>query len=353
MPIPDGPCTCTTDVVPARTWSSAASSASSSTCLPSKVVEAAEPDAGALGADPSGSTPRRRKTSVPVGRRRGVGVEEVCDQLVDVLGKARHEMANVRGTPVSREALQGMVEGQAATGGLEERHADAVPIDRGRHLFPADLLGRHVSHRAGETTVFGLRPVGESDGEPEVEEDQTSGVRDHHVRRLDVAMELHARVYGGDREHELPGHVAKDPVVDPAALGPRAQVRGELQARDELHGEEADALVGEELVEVDEVRVPDVGEGAKLLFQVIEIVRGHSVQRLEGDVGGELGVVRAVDDPHPPIPEPRQDAKPRRDQPERRRAMRRREDAGALGSRPPWRLRARPDAVEEVVDRPS
>ena len=236
-------------------------------------------------------------------------VEEVRDEIVQILGELRHELAHARCPPAAGEALERVIEGQLAAGGLEERGPDAVPVGRGRHPLAADLLRRHVTHGAGERSI-GLRAVRrERDREAEVEQDQAPRLGDHHVRRLDVPMEFHAGVHCGlvsasCRAMSRSGAKTASPRL-------RAEIYGQVHADDDLHREEAGALLREELVEVDEVRVADVREGTKLLLQVVEVVRRQTIERLERDVRPEVGVIGAVDDAHAAVAEPGGDAKPR------------------------------------------
>ena len=81
-------------------------------------------------------------------------------------------------------------------------------------------------------------------------------------------------------------------------------VAEEVLALDELHREEDHiALVGYELVQVNEVRVKDVRERPKLLLESIEIVCVEVHQGLERDALLQLAVEYFVDDAHAALTE--------------------------------------------------
>ena len=69
---------------------------------------------------------------------------------------------------------------------LVEHDAERVPIARVARRLAEPDLGRHVDRRARERARAGRALV---DGEPEVEEHDTTGRLDERVRRLEIAMQ--------------------------------------------------------------------------------------------------------------------------------------------------------------------
>ncbi len=226
---------------------------------------------------------------------------------------------------------------------LVEHHPDRVEI-RGRpDLARRRLLRRHV--RGGtDDDVSGRAMIrrGFRD-EPEVEHDDPSGPRDEDVRRLDVAMHLVHRVERGQPFEQLPERVAElhlverrnrcgrcelgggtvfspAPVDEPALRGALVEVRAdraregrsrravadvahEVHAVEKLHREKPLIVFEEELVERDEVRVDEPLQRPELALEAGKRVAVEAVQRLQRDGGAPVGVVRFVDDPHPPFAE--------------------------------------------------
>src|SRR5262245_11480394 len=77
-----------------------------------------------------------------------------------------------------------------------------------------------------------------------------------------------------------------------------AHVLDERRAFDELHREEADTLVHDEVVQGDKIRMRDVGEAAKFPLQPIDVGGTPAEQRLERHSAIARPVVDLVDDPH-------------------------------------------------------
>ena len=69
-----------------------------------------------------------------------------------------------------------------------------------------------------------------------------------------------------------------------------------IDTLDELHGDEPLAVVDEQLVEGDEIRMREVGEGAKLALEAKEGLDVAVAQRLQSDGAARLPIERAVDD---------------------------------------------------------
>src|ERR1019366_3385073 len=79
--------------------------------------------------------------------------------------------------------------------------------------------------------------------------------------------------------------------------------RQEVAAVDELHREKPLIALREELVELHDVRVRDVGEGSKLPLEPEERARVEVRHRLQGHDFATLDVAHLMDHPHPPFAE--------------------------------------------------
>ncbi len=175
------------------------------------------------------------------------------------------------------------------------------------------LLRRHVrggaehladpGHRLGRQLAR-LRPglPRRQLGEPEVEDpDPALGV-DHHVVGLEVAVgdaAVVGRAQGvGQRDGDLEELRQRH-----APLGDQL---AETAPRDELHGEEVDAVGLLDRVEVDDVRVVQGGEGPGLALEAVQplaVRRQLRRQDLERHLAPQLGVLGPVDHPHPALTE--------------------------------------------------
>src|SRR5204862_2272094 len=62
-----------------------------------------------------------------------------------------------------------------------------------------------------------------------------------------------------------------------------------------------------QLVELDQVRMDDVREGAELALEIVDAVGVQTVEGLEGDPPGALPVDRLVNDAHAPRPQAAQE----------------------------------------------
>ena len=62
-------------------------------------------------------------------------------------------------------------------------------------------------------------------------------------------------------------------------------------------------FVGEQLVEFDDTGVRDLGDGTKLPLEVVEILGGNAVKKLQRDEFPGLTVPRAVNDAHASLAE--------------------------------------------------
>ncbi len=98
------------------------------------------------------------------------------------------------------------------------------------------------------------------------------------------------------------------------AMGLRlhGQVLVERQAGHVFHSEEPQWAFRDQLVERHQIRVLDIGKGAKLAFESVEVGAAGQVQGLERDLGLELFVVDQVDTTHTPGAKETNGAKSRR-----------------------------------------
>jgi hypothetical protein len=71
-----------------------------------------------------------------------------------------------------------------------------------------------------------------------------------------------------------------------------------VPAVDELHREKPGVAVGEELVELDHIRVTDVGEGPKLALESEKCPRIEARHRLQRDDLAPLDVAHSMYDAH-------------------------------------------------------
>ena len=75
------------------------------------------------------------------------------------------------------------------------------------------------------------------------------------------------------------------------------QMRGQVDALNELHGEETVGVADDQLEQLDQIRVGDVRQGAEFLLEAVQLVGAGHFEGLQCHVGRELLVVHPVDDP--------------------------------------------------------
>jgi hypothetical protein len=176
---------------------------------------------------------------------------------------------------------------------LVEHGANAVPVGGHGERSTTALLRGHVRGRAVEPRGGGVAPpvAHELGHQPEIEQ-HDAPVRSHaHVQRLEVAMQLAGRMQRRDPLGQLTQRRTQPLEAQPG--GPH--VAQEVGAGHQLHREEPFVVLAEELVQGNEVRVTDVGEGAKLAFEAEQGIGRELVELLEGYGRGALPVVRLVD----------------------------------------------------------
>ena len=135
--------------------------------------------------------------------------------------------------------------------------------DLDRRRLAGELLRRHVLRRADEL----VRGVGRGRGDAEVGDADVALAVDHHVGRLQVAMQHAAVVRGGDAGAELPRDLHRLVLRQPADP---AQQRRQVLAVDVLHRQEAVAVGLAEVVEAADVLVRDLPRDAQLVVEARE-----------------------------------------------------------------------------------
>ena len=213
--------------------------------------------------------------------------EVVRRRLRDVLHRDyERRLAVVRNTP--REALVG-------------HDANRIDVAPGVGGSPERLLRRHVvrrpDHHAVERELLVRLPA----REPEIEDRDGARVLDHHVLRLEVAVDDPELVRGLAPERDL----AQD--RDRARLREKAlglDDRPEVLPRDILHRDVREVTAHPEVVNARDVRVLDLAVQVDLALEPLEEllvvrlpVRGEDLDR---DDLLEVEILRLEDNPHAP-----------------------------------------------------
>jgi hypothetical protein len=124
-----------------------------------------------------------------------------------------------------------------------------------------------------------------------------AGLRQHHVLRLQVAVNDAARV----RLDQPLGHFDRE-IEGAAGLDRRAPDRGgERPATHQLHGDEGRSVGLVDLVDHRDGGVRERGGRARLLLEpplLLGLAQGRGPQHLERDLPAQGRVEGAVDDPH-------------------------------------------------------
>ena len=249
--------------------------------------------------DRLGDLQRRRP---PRGARR----KHPVHQRSEIRRQQRHATLDARDRELAmlaREHVQRTAEGRRARHELEREHPEGVHVERWRHLKAVEILRREIRRGPDDAALrreLAVLPV-LLEREPEVQQ-LRHAIDDEDVRRFDVAMDHPAAVEERERLREPRDHAAHPLEVDGRhrAIGARARVRhvgrgvrevrglgllhrrhcrgrrvararavrlargisegdpvARICAREVLHREVAARPVRAELVELDEVRVPE------------------------------------------------------------------------------------------------
>jgi hypothetical protein len=267
-----------------------------------------------------------------------VGIEHLRDQVVEILGTlgvdracARHREAPA----LARQHVDGATERRRAGDQLEREHAERVDVHRRADDQAFEVLGGQVRDGADDPGLARQLVLGAAalEREPEVEQlDATAGKHDR-VRRLDVAVDHAARVEERDALGELREHEANPAEVDDRHGATRRGHRGHRQlgvglldrqrgggrvvgdhGREHLavaldpatwidpgqvlHREVTRAIVGDELVELDEVGMAERRDRSKLALQPQRRVGVRDAAELDRDVHVAAQVAAEVDHAH-------------------------------------------------------
>ncbi len=211
-----------------------------------------------------------------------------------------------------REQLDGVraLKWSSSGGHLVEHHAEGEDVGTRIHVPAAGLLGRHVVRRADDHTLARgghrlrtgeVRLVARGAhqlGQAEVEDfDPLALVGDHHVARLQVAVDDPLGMGAGDRVGDGDGQFKDAPKR-------KARCRQQLVEGfplDQLHGQKVDAVRFVDRVQGDDVGMVQPGDGLGLAREPGQPigVRGHLLgQHLQRHVAPQLGVLGAIDVPH-------------------------------------------------------
>ena len=218
-------------------------------------------------------------------------------------------VARLHGNPLQRlhEELDRhlRVEGQRARHHLVEDDAQSIEIAERRRRLPVDVLGRDV---AGRPEAL----LGEGDGrgvddlrDPEVgelREVRAVARQQEHVLGLQIAMDDPQLVRAAQRRGDLQRHADRADHLEAT----RRERRLQGLALDVLHHQEHQPAVFAEVGDLDDVRVVDPVDGARLAQEPLPVRDVHAeilAQDLDGAQALDHHVPREVDDGHAPAPQ--------------------------------------------------
>ena len=161
---------------------------------------------------------------------------------------------------------------------------------RDRRRLAGELLRRHVLRRAGDAGAG----VGADRRDAEVGDADVAVAVDHHVGRLQVAMQHAALVRRGDAGAQLPRELDRLVLRDAADA---AEQRGQILAVHVLHRQEAAAVGVAEVVEPADVLVRHLARDAQLVVELRQaaiVGRDAAGQELQRDRLIERQVVGAI-----------------------------------------------------------
>jgi hypothetical protein len=280
-------------------------------------------------------TAERFEDLVAVGALVRIAREQAHAQRVEVARHLGHQLrgrARIGALLVAQHVHVRALERHLAGQGFVEHRAERVEVGAFVDALAARLLGRHVRGRSHHARFHrAMRVWMQLEGDAEVEHDRAAVARHQHVVGLQVAMELAGGVHREQALGDLPEHVAQRVMIFErareehfhaararpglrlaAALlgaaravhrvllpapGPE-QVAQEVFALHVLHREEPLAAGAEQLVELHEVLVADVGQGAELALEPVDAGRVDAAQRLERDARLALAIERQVHRAH-------------------------------------------------------
>jgi hypothetical protein len=288
------------------------------------------------------------------------------DQVVEIAGDIRVGLADPRQANHRihpRQQVQRSAERRRTRAQLEREHAERVDVHLRTDDEAGQVLGREVRRGPDDARlareILVLAPALEREAEVE-QLDRT--VDDDRVRRLDVAVDHATSVekcqplrelgqhaadprevddrdrapeHAGRRHHQrdvgrggvclLERHRAARRLIRDRRIegrldghgGPALDVAPRVDPAQVLHGEVAGSVVRDELVQLDEVRVAERGNGAKLPLEPQGGVGVSDAAELDRDVHVEPQVAAEIDHAHPTATELAHDVIPVPDEPPR------------------------------------
>jgi hypothetical protein len=208
---------------------------------------------------------------------------------------------------VQREQLVERLRLEHALAGeqLEEHESERIDVAALRHFLARELFRRHVRRRAGADVV----DRADHSGQTEVGDADLPIAVDHHVRRLQIAMQHAAFV----RRGQARAHLARD--FDRFVLrkpSDAAQQRRQILAIHVLHRQKRPAVRVADVVGAAHVAMGDRAGDAHFVVELREargILNEMLRKQLERDRLTELQVVGAIDLAHAAAAERCDDAK--------------------------------------------
>ena len=262
------------------------------------------------------------RSTARVGESRGVELEQGTGELLaageSFAGILGHRLADQRHHRRRHRLRVGSVavdlgmehrrqlarEGRSAVQQLVEDGPDRVDVGAAVDRLAAHLLGRHVGRGADDAVGPGQAAgVDQQLGDPEVHHLDLAERADRDVVGLRVPVDDVVGVGGADRAQQLLDDVQGLGDRQPAPVG---EHRPDREAVDELHDDEEGVLVGVEVVDADDTRVIEGGDGRRLALETVPELRVLGVavaQDLDRDRYLEAGVETAIDDAHRATPE--------------------------------------------------
>ncbi len=195
------------------------------------------------------------------------------------------------------------VEGDVAGEHLVEDDAERVDVRLAVDGVAEGLLRGDVVRRAEDAAVSGEALLVQRARDAEVGDLGHALLVDEDVLRLDVAVDDAAAVRGAERAGDL------DRVGERLVDGQRARPADAVLERlplDVLEDDVGALVVLARVDHADDVRVAELGDGARLAPEALELVRigrDLAVHHLDGDRAFERRVERAVDRRHAAVPD--------------------------------------------------
>ena len=254
-----------------------------------------------IAAGQRGGDPKRRLRPA-----RGVGLETSIDHLddpgIDHRAYARGERWRRRSRLLSAFRQAHRTIGRRARQQFEEQQAYGIQVGLRRKPSADDLLRRHIRGRARDLTRRVV--VGET-RQAEIGDANLSSAVEHHVGRLQVAMEDAAVVRrgkaGADLSNDLDGLVRRQPAD-------AAQERRKVFAVHVLHRHERTAVPLADVMDPADIGMRDLTCGARLIAQARRQGGLVAAQKLQRNGLAEREIVGAIDLAHAAATEQADDA---------------------------------------------